>query len=71
MSGRQLAHILIRAYQEQNYNQFPDIERTANEIGKKKLPLRESDILSIVKKNGLKIKWFQKSPFKTINDLGT
>ena len=71
MSGRQLAHILIRAYQEQNYNQFPDIERTANEIGKKKLPLRESDILSIVKKNGLKIKWFRKSPFKTINDLGT
>ena len=70
MSGRQLAHILIRAYQEQNYNQFPSIERMANEIGKKKLPLRESDILSIIKKNGLKIKWFKRSPFKTINDLG-
>lgn len=70
MSGRQLAHILIRAYQEKNYNQFPDIERTANEIGKKKLPLRKSDLLSIIKKNGLKIKWFRKLPFKTINDLG-
>ena len=40
VSGRQFAHILIRAYQEKNYNQFPDIERTAGEIGRKKLPLR-------------------------------
>ena len=35
-SGRQFAPILIRAYQEKNYNQFPDIERAAEEIGKKK-----------------------------------
>ena len=70
MSGRQFAHILIRAYQEENYNQFPDIERTANEIGKNKLPLRELDILALVKKVGLKIKWFKKTPFKTVNDNG-
>ena len=36
VSGRQFAHILIRAYQEKNYNQFPDIERTAEEIGREK-----------------------------------
>ena len=70
VSGRQFAHILIRAYQEQNYNQFPDIERTAEQIGKKKLPIRDNDILSITKKVGLNIKWFKKSPFVTNNDFG-
>ena len=70
MSGRQFAHILIRAYQEKNYNQFPDIERTADEVGKKKLPLRDADILSIAKKAGLKIKWFTKPSFVTKNDYG-
>ena len=70
MSGRQFAHILIRAYQEKNYNQFPDIERTADEVGKKKLPLRDNDVLSIAKKVGLKIKWFSRSAFVTKNDYG-
>ena len=70
ISGRQFAHILIRAYQEKNYNQFPDIERTADEIGKKKLPLRDNDILAITKKIGLNIKWFKKPPFATVNDFG-
>ena len=70
VSGRQFAHILIRAYQEKNYNQFPDIERTAEEIGRKKLPLRKSDVLSLLKKVGLKIRWFKKSPFTTNNDFG-
>ena len=70
ISGRQFAHILIRAYQEKNYNQFPDIERTADQIGKRKLPLRDNDIISIAKKVGLKIKWFNKSSFITKNDYG-
>ena len=69
-SGRQFAHILIRAYQEKNYNQFPDIERIADSIGKKKLPLRENDIFSICKKLNLKILWFKKPPFSTNNDFG-
>ena len=60
ISGRQFAHILIRAYQEKNYNQFPDIERTADEIGKRKFPIRDNDILKIAKKVGLKIKWFNR-----------
>ena len=70
MSGRQFAHILIRAYQEKNYNQFPDIERTADEIGKRKFPIRDADILKIVKKVGLKIKWFNRKSFITKNDYG-
>ena len=70
ISGRQFAHILIRAYQEKNYNQFPDIERTADDIGKRKFPIRDSDIFKIVKKVGLKIKWFDRKSFITKNDYG-
>ena len=70
ISGRQFAHILIRAYQEKNYNQFPDIERTADEIGKRKFPIRDNDILKIAKKVGLKIKWFNRKSFATKNDYG-
>ena len=70
LSGRQFAHTLIRAYQEKNYNQFPDIERIADSIGNKKLPLRENDLLKIYKKLNLKIVWFKKSPFQTNNDYG-
>ena len=70
VSGRQFAHILIRAYQEKNYNQFPDIERIADSIGNKKLPLRENDLIKIYKKLNLKIVWFNKSPFETNNDYG-
>ena len=70
VSGRQFAHILIRAYQEKNYNQFPDIEKIADSIGNKKLPLRENDLLNIYKKMNLKIVWFEKSAFTTNNDFG-
>ena len=54
ISGRQFAHILIRVSRK-NYNQFPDIERTADDIGKRKFPIRDSDIFKIVKKVGLKL----------------
>ena len=69
VSGRQFAHILIRAYQEKNYNQFPDIEKIADSIGNKKLPLRKNDILNIYKKLNLKIVWFENSSFHTSNDF--
>ena len=71
VSGRQFAHILIRAYQEKNNNQFPDIEKIADNIGNKKLPLRVSDILTIYKKLNLKINWFEKSSFQTSNAIGS
>ena len=38
-TGRQFAHLLIRAHQESNQNRFPDLERAAESIGKKQFPL--------------------------------
>jgi len=32
-TGRQFAHLLIRSYQENSRNNFPDLERAAEEIG--------------------------------------
>jgi transcriptional regulator with XRE-family HTH domain len=34
-TGRQFAHLLIRAHQEASRNRFPDIERAAEQIGQK------------------------------------
>ncbi len=33
ITGRQFAHLLIRAHQEHHQNHFPDLERAAEEIG--------------------------------------
>ena len=49
-TGRQFAHVLIRSYQEKHQNQFPDIERSAEEIGLKRFPLCIRDILDLYKK---------------------
>ena len=32
-TGRQFAHLLIRSYQEKHRNRFPDLERSAEEVG--------------------------------------
>ena len=69
-TGRQFAHILIRSYQEKNMNQFPYIEKEAELIGRKKFPLSNQDIYNLCKKNGLKIKWFEKDSFMTKDDSG-
>lgn len=69
-SGRQFAHILIRAYQEKHQNQFPDLERAADEVGKKKLLLSVDDLLKLSIRQGLKIKWFNKDTFTTRDDAG-
>ena len=37
-TGRQFAHILIRAHQESNQNRYPDIERAADSVGLKRFP---------------------------------
>jgi len=68
--GRQFAHVLIRAYQEKNKNQFPDLERIADEISQKRFPLNADQLLKLVKDHGLKIKWFDKPSFKTTDDEG-
>ena len=67
-TGRQFAHLLIRAHQESNQNRFPDLERVAESIGEKRFPLSIDDIFSIAKTLGLKIQWFDKSSFKDRRD---
>ena len=61
-SGRQFAHLLIRAHQEHHQNHFPDLERAAEEVGLKRLPLSLDEIFRIARKLGLSVKWFDKAP---------
>ena len=63
-TGRQFAHLLIRAHQESNRNAFPDLERAAESVGKKQFPLRVDDVFAIAKSLGLTIKWFDNGAFK-------
>ncbi|NQZ10549.1 MAG: DUF3612 domain-containing protein [Algicola sp.] len=69
-SGRQFAHLLIRAHQEHNQNHFPDIERAAEEVGHKKMPLMLDDIFDIMEQMNLTIKWFSSLPKKAVAELG-
>jgi transcriptional regulator with XRE-family HTH domain len=61
-NGRQFAHLLIRAHQEHHQNRFPDIERAADEVGQKQMPISIDELLKICKRLGLEIKWFDRSP---------
>tara|TARA_R110001583_G_scaffold67490_2_gene192853 strand:+ start:5677 stop:7185 length:1509 start_codon:yes stop_codon:yes gene_type:complete len=61
-TGRQFAHLLIRAHQEHHQNHFPDLERAAEEIGHKKMPLHVEDLMQISEERGLKIRWFTRLP---------
>lgn len=67
-TGRQFAHLLIRAHQESNQNRFPDLERAAESVGRKVFPLRVDDVFDIAKSLGLDIRWFDKSSFKDTGD---
>jgi len=67
-TGRQFAHLLIRAHQEANQNRFPDLERAAEKIGKKQFPLSVDDTFKLATKLGLKIRWFDQSSFKDLGD---
>jgi transcriptional regulator with XRE-family HTH domain/Zn-dependent peptidase ImmA (M78 family) len=69
-SGRQFAHLLIRAHQEHHQNHFPDLERAAEEVGLKRMPLATEDIIDIAKGVGLKIKWIDRVPQEVINEMG-
>ena len=57
-TGRQFAHLLIRVWQETRHNSFPDIERAAEERGKRQMPLTLDAILTLCKRHGLEIRWF-------------
>lgn len=57
-TGRQFAQLLIRVWQETRHNNFPDIERAAEECGNRQLPLTLSALMAICDRHGLQIKWF-------------
>ncbi len=67
-TGRQFAHLLIRAHQESSQNRFPDIERAAEAVGKKQFPLHLDDIYAIAKDLGLVINWFDNPAFEDKGD---
>ncbi|MFK7856737.1 MAG: DUF3612 domain-containing protein, partial [Granulosicoccus sp.] len=69
VSGRQFAHLLIRAHQENNQNHYPELERAAEKIGNKQMPLSVDALMDICKSMGLKVKWFTRLPKSAGSDL--
>ncbi|MFK8017358.1 MAG: DUF3612 domain-containing protein [Gammaproteobacteria bacterium] len=63
-TGRQFAHLLIRAHQESSQNRFPDLERAAERIGGKRFPVSLQDVQKMATDLGLTIRWFDKAPFR-------
>ncbi|RSD31155.1 DUF3612 domain-containing protein [Vibrio pectenicida] len=70
ISGRQFAHLLIRAHQESNQNHFPDLERAAEEVGRKQLNLSWQDLMNIARNMGLCIHWISSPPKDIVDELG-
>jgi len=61
-SGRQFAHLLIRSHQEMSHNDFPDLERAAEQVGERRFPLGVEDLMRLARKHGLEIRWFDRKP---------
>src|SRR6202789_1037143 len=57
-TGRQFAQLLIRVWQETRHNNFPDIERAAEECGNRQMPLTLNAVMAICERHGLTVKWF-------------
>jgi transcriptional regulator with XRE-family HTH domain len=57
-TGRQFAQLLIRVWQETRHNNFPDIERAAEECGKRQMPLDLDAVMAICKRHALEVQWF-------------
>ncbi|PAR34208.1 MerR family transcriptional regulator [Vibrio metoecus] len=70
ITGRQFAHLLIRAHQESLQNHFPDLERAAEEVGLKRLNLSVTDLLDIAKSLGLDVRWVKRTPHDVTDELG-
>ncbi len=64
-TGRQFAHLLIRSYQEMSRNDFPDLERSAEDVGERRFPLTVDDMLRLCRRHGLEIHWFDRKPVMT------
>ncbi len=58
VSGRQFAHLLIRAHQESHQNHFPELERAAEEVGKKQMPVDLEFLYATCKEMGMKVEFF-------------
>jgi transcriptional regulator with XRE-family HTH domain len=56
-SGTQFARLLVRTWQETRRNEFPDIERAAETVGRRRMPLSLDEVLAIVREAGLTIRW--------------
>ena len=61
-SGRQFAHLLIRSHQEMSRNDFPDLERSAESVGKRKFPLDVDELIRLCRHHGLTLRWFERKP---------
>ena len=61
-TGRQFAHLLIRSHQEMSRNDFPDLERAAENVGERKFPLDADDLMQRCKHHGLTLRWFDRKP---------
>src|SRR6201985_2464983 len=61
-TGRQFAHLLIRSHQEMSRNDFPDLERAADEVGGRRFPLTTDDLVQLCKHHGLEIRWCERKP---------
>ncbi|HEX5791822.1 MAG TPA: helix-turn-helix transcriptional regulator, partial [Rheinheimera sp.] len=69
-SGKQFAQLLIRAHQEHHQNHFPELERAAEDVGQKRMPLGVDDLLAIVQQLGLKVTWFNEAAKELLDELG-
>src|SRR5258708_23367400 len=54
-TGRQFAQLLIRVWQETHQNDFPDIERAAEECGGRQMPLTLDAVMAICKRHALNV----------------
>lgn len=70
ITGKQFAHLLIRAHQESHQNHFPDLERAAEEVGLKRLNLSVQDLMDIARSMGLTIRWVSRAPQDVVDELG-
>ncbi|GAL37933.1 predicted transcriptional regulator [Vibrio maritimus] len=70
ITGRQFAHLLIRAHQESLQNHFPDLERAAEDVGLKRLNLSIEDLIDIASDLGLRVQWVNRTPKDVVDELG-
>lgn len=61
-TGRQFANLLIRSHQEMSRNDFPDLERAADDVGERRFPLTVDDLMRLARRHGLEIRWFDRKP---------